>query len=181
MTRDKTCKTCAYYCDDGKGSSNHYCTKHNAKIVFEDKDLTITCSKYMEAVDFSRPITIFHQLWDAFHNRRDEEETTTFLIVKNNTTLKRKEYESKTTHKTKREGRNKITILSTTRTTNYRGSFITGMKYSYTGEEYADLFNFDETEDEVREKAMNIFLNKNIDEIRHRYKKYSRKFKENKL
>lgn len=76
------------------------------------------------------------------------------------------------------EGRNKITILSTTRTTNYRGSFITGMKYSYTGEEYADLFHFNETEDEVREEAMNIFLNKNIDEIRHRYRKYSRKFKE---
>lgn len=36
----------------------------------------------MEAVDFSRPITIFHQLWDAFYNRRKEEETTTFLIVK---------------------------------------------------------------------------------------------------
>lgn len=86
MTRDKTCKTCAYYGDDGKGSSNHYCTKHNAKIVFEDKDLTITCDKYMEAVDFSRPITVFHQLWDAFHNRRDKEKTTTFLIVKSHDT-----------------------------------------------------------------------------------------------
>lgn len=79
------------------------------------------------------------------------------------------------------EGRDKITILSVTRTTNYRGSVITGMKYSYTGEEYADLFDFDDTEDEVREKAMNIYLNKSIDEIRQRYRKYSRKFKENKL
>lgn len=79
------------------------------------------------------------------------------------------------------EGRDKITILSVTRITNYRGSYITGMKYSYTGEEYADLFDFDDTEDEVREKAMNIYLNKNIDEIRQRYRKYSRKFKENKL
>lgn len=90
----KTCKTCAYYSDDSKGSKNHYCTKHNVKIVFEYKDLTITCNKYMEAVDFSRPITFFNQLWDAFHNWRDKEETTTFLIVKS--------HESKTTQKTKR-------------------------------------------------------------------------------
>ena len=79
------------------------------------------------------------------------------------------------------EGRDKITILSVTTTANYRGCFITGMQYSYTGDEYADLFDFDDTADEVREKAMNIYLNKNIDEIRQRYRKYSRKFKENKL
>jgi hypothetical protein len=75
------------------------------------------------------------------------------------------------------KGRGIITIYSTTTETDFRGSYITGMSYGYTGSEYKGLFSFGDTAEQVKEKAMNIYINKEIESIRKRYKKYSRKYK----
>lgn len=79
--------------------------------------------------------------------------------------------------KIRNKGRSIITIYSTTTETSWRGSFCTGMSYGYTGDEYKGLFSFGDTENEVKEKAMNVFLQMEIENIRKRYKKYCRKYK----
>lgn len=76
--------------------------------------------------------------------------------------------------KLRNRGRNAITIYSISTTFMWEGEVITGMSYSYTGKEYADLFRMGDTPDAVREKACKIWLAKNIDWIRRRYKKYTR-------
>jgi len=79
--------------------------------------------------------------------------------------------------KIRNKGRDIITIYSTTTETTFRGSYPTGMSYGYTGNEYKGLFSYGDTEDQVKEKAMNIYIKKEIVYIRKRYKKYSRKYK----
>ena len=74
-------------------------------------------------------------------------------------------------------GRNEITIYSVTTTTSWRGSTTTGMRYGYSSDEYSGLFEFGDTEEEVKNKAMNIYIKKEINNIRERYKKYSRKYR----
>ena len=70
-------------------------------------------------------------------------------------------------------GRNKIKIYSFT-TTN---GTVTGMKIGYDEDEYRGLFSFGDTEQDVKEKACKIFLENNIESIRKKYVKYSKKFK----
>ena len=70
-------------------------------------------------------------------------------------------------------GRNKIKIYSFT-TTN---GTVTGMKIGYDEDEYRGLFSFGDTEAVVKEKACKIYLETNIEAIRKKYVKYSRKFK----
>lgn len=70
-------------------------------------------------------------------------------------------------------GRSIIYIYSVSKT----NGTVTGMGYSFTGDEYLDLFSYGDTEDEVREKAMEIYLSTNMDSIRKKYRKYSRKYK----
>ena len=70
-------------------------------------------------------------------------------------------------------GRNKIKIYSFT-TTN---GTVTGMKIGYDEDEYRGLFSFGDTEAVVKEKACQIYLENNINLIRKKYVKYSKKFK----
>ena len=70
-------------------------------------------------------------------------------------------------------GRNKIIIYSFT-TTN---GTVTGMKIGYDEDEYRGLFSFGDTEAVVKEKACQIYLQTNIESIRKKYAKYSKKFK----
>ena len=70
-------------------------------------------------------------------------------------------------------GRNKIKIYSFT-TTN---GTVTGMKIGYDEDEYRGLFSFGDTEAVVKEKACQIYLETNIESIRKKYAKYSKKFK----
>ena len=70
-------------------------------------------------------------------------------------------------------GRNKIKIYSFT-TTN---GTVTGMKIGYDEDEYRGLFSFGDTEAVVKEKACKIYLETNIESIRKKYAKYSKKFK----
>jgi len=75
-------------------------------------------------------------------------------------------------------GRNQITIYSVTTTTTRLGEeYITGMRYGYNNDAYRGLFTFGDTEDEVRDRAMKIYFKNNIDFIRDKYKKYSRRYK----
>ena len=75
-------------------------------------------------------------------------------------------------------GRNVIDILSvTTSSSAFSGKSITGMSYSFTGDEYRGLFSFGDTEEDVREKACNIWLSQNIERLRIKYKKYTRKYR----
>ena len=62
--------------------------------------------------------------------------------------------------KLRRKGMKQIDILSVTREYSFGGSCIVGMSYSYTGEEYSGLFSIGNTEDDVRCKAMKIYINK---------------------
>lgn len=74
-------------------------------------------------------------------------------------------------------GRSQINIYSVTRTTTWRGEYITGMSYGYNDDAYKGLFTFGDTEDEVRNRAMKIYFENNMEYIRHKYRKYSRKYK----
>lgn len=77
--------------------------------------------------------------------------------------------------KLRAEGRCQIAILSVTTTTTWRGELVSGMSYRYNDDDYRGLFYFGDTADEVRDKAMKIYFQKNMDSIREKYKKYSRR------
>lgn len=74
--------------------------------------------------------------------------------------------------KLRARGYYKIDVYSITKTF---GS-ITGMRYGHNGD-YGGLFEYGDTEEDVRKKASRRYLELNIDWIRKRYKKYSRKYK----
>lgn len=79
--------------------------------------------------------------------------------------------------KLRTEGRSQINIYSVTRTTTWRGECVTGMSYGYSDHAYKGLFDFGDSEDDVRDKAMRIYFEKNMEYIRYKYRKYSRKYK----
>ncbi len=67
-------------------------------------------------------------------------------------------------------GRDQVSVYSVT-----SGSEV-GMSYGYSNGAYADIYDYGDTEEDVKDKAASIYLNLNIDNIRKRYKKYSRKY-----
>lgn len=67
--------------------------------------------------------------------------------------------------KLRREGRNQIHIYRIRR--NEFGT-ITGMGYEYNSEEYGGLFSYGDTPDEVRDKAMRIYITKRIAELKEK-------------
>jgi hypothetical protein len=68
-------------------------------------------------------------------------------------------------------GRSMVNVHSIT-TTN---GITTGMSYGINSDEYRGLFDYGDTESNVKEKACKIYLKTNIDSIRKKYSKYSRK------
>lgn len=72
-------------------------------------------------------------------------------------------------------GRSMITINSVTTS----GGTVIGMKYSYNHNEYSGMFNYGDTEKDMKDKAERIYIKTNIDQIRKRYVKYSKKYKNN--
>lgn len=75
--------------------------------------------------------------------------------------------------KLRNEGRDQVDVHSITT----ENGIITGMCYTHPGEGYRDLFSMGTTEEELKEKACNVWLSKNIQSIRKKYKKYTRKYK----
>jgi hypothetical protein len=57
------------------------------------------------------------------------------------------------------------------------GGTVTGMKYGYDHNEYAKMFNYGDTEKDMKNKAERIYISFNIEQIRKRYAKYSRKYR----
>lgn len=64
----------------------------------------------------------------------------------------------------RKQGRNMVNIYSVT---TCRG-LVTGMKYGYSSPEYSDLFFLGDTVDEVRDKAMRIYITNYIERKRKR-------------
>lgn len=64
--------------------------------------------------------------------------------------------------KLRAEGRNMVNIY---RVTTCRG-VVTGMSYGYSSPEYSDLFFLGDTEDDVRDKAMRIYVAREIERRR---------------
>lgn len=71
---------------------------------------------------------------------------------------------TKLLRKLRKEGRNMINVYSITTT---RG-VVTGMSYGYSSPDYREVFSFGDTEEDVREKAMRIYMEK---EVKRRRKK----------
>lgn len=69
--------------------------------------------------------------------------------------------------KLRNRGRNIITIYSITT----RGGLTTGMSYGCPSDDYRDLFSLGDTKEEVIEKAMRIYIEKEIKRLRLK-KKY---------
>jgi len=70
-------------------------------------------------------------------------------------------------------GRDMVAIYSVTKT----NGVVTGMRIGYDDSIYSGLFEFGDTEVTVKEKACKIYLKNNIEQIRKRYKKFTRKNK----
>jgi len=68
-------------------------------------------------------------------------------------------------------GRSMVNVYSVTKT----NGTVTGMKLGFDEDIYRGLFSFGNTEADVKEKACKIYLQANIESIRKKYRKYSRK------
>lgn len=69
--------------------------------------------------------------------------------------------------KLRREGWNIINVYSIT----MKGGMVTGMSYGYSSPDYRNLFSLGDTEEEVREKAMRIYMEKEVKRRREKRKK----------
>lgn len=74
---------------------------------------------------------------------------------------------TKLLRKLRNEGRNMINVYSITTT---RG-VVTGMSYGYSSPDYRNLFSLGDTEEEVREKAMRIYMEKEVKRRREKRRK----------
>jgi hypothetical protein len=70
-------------------------------------------------------------------------------------------------------GRASIIIYSVTRT----NDIVTGMQYGCDDEGYSNIFSIGDTEEDMKDKACKVWLSKNIEWVRKKYKKYSLKVK----
>lgn len=79
--------------------------------------------------------------------------------------------------KLRAEARSRVTIYSVTREVSWRGEFVTGMSIGYSKPQYAHIFSFDMTEEDVKKKAEKIFFETEMGWVRKKYKKYTRRYK----
>ena len=73
--------------------------------------------------------------------------------------------------------RNRVTIYSVTTEESWRGMFITGMSIGYSKPQYANIFSFGMTVEDVKKEAEKIFFETEMDWVRKEYKKYTRRYK----
>lgn len=74
---------------------------------------------------------------------------------------------TKLLRKLRNEGRNMINVYSITTTI----GVVTGMSYGYSSPDYRGLFSFGDTEEDVREKAMRIYMEKEVKRRREKRRK----------
>lgn len=75
------------------------------------------------------------------------------------------------------EARSRVTIYSVTTEESWRGKCVTGMSIGYSQPQYAHIFSFGMTEEDVKKKAQKIFFETEMGWVRKEYKKYTRRFK----
>ena len=75
-------------------------------------------------------------------------------------------------------GLNQVTIYSyeTTETIS-NTNIMTGISYSCNDHDYTGLFHYGDTLRDFQQKVLNLYLKKNIETIRQKYRKYSCKYK----
>ena len=76
--------------------------------------------------------------------------------------------------------RNRITIYSVTTEESWRGRYVTGMTIGYSKPQYAHIFSFGMTEEDVKKEAEKIFFETEMEWVRKEYKKYTRRYKHGK-
>lgn len=76
--------------------------------------------------------------------------------------------------------RDRITIYSVTTEESWRGKYVTGMSIGYSKPQYAHIFSFGMTEEDVKKKAEKIFFETEMGWVRKEYKKYTRRYKHGK-
>lgn len=69
--------------------------------------------------------------------------------------------------KLRRKGWNIINVYSIT----MKGGMVTGMSYGYSSPDYRDLFFLGDTEEDVRAKAMRIYMEKEVKRRREKRRK----------
>ena len=92
------------------------------------------------------------------------------------TNLKRNNMKTKLLKILRRFGRDRVTIYSVTTEESWRGKYVTGMSVGYSLPQYANIFSFGMTEEDVKKKAMRIFFETET-WWRKEYKKYTRRYK----
>lgn len=75
------------------------------------------------------------------------------------------------------EARSRVTIYSVTTEESWRGKYVIGMSIGYSMPQYAHLFSFGMTEEDVKKKAQKIFFETEMGWVRKEYKKYTRRHK----
>jgi hypothetical protein len=73
----------------------------------------------------------------------------------------------------RQQAANEVTVYSITKT----NGVVTGMRYGMNSDAYRGLFSYGNTEQDVMRKALQIYFKNNLDAIRKKYAKYSRKHK----
>lgn len=64
----------------------------------------------------------------------------------------------------RRQGRDMINVYSITTT---RG-VVTGMSYGYKSDDYKHLFSLGDTEEDIRNKAMKIYMEKEVKRLKYK-------------
>ena len=76
--------------------------------------------------------------------------------------------------------RDRITIYSVTTEESWRGRYVTGMSIGYSKPQYAHIFSFGMTEEDVKKEAEKIFFETEMEWVRKEYKKYTKRYKHGK-
>lgn len=79
--------------------------------------------------------------------------------------------------KLRAEARSRVTIYSVTREKCWRGEFVTGVAIGYSKPQYAHIFSFGMTEEDIKKKAEKIFFETEMGWVRKEYKEYTRRYK----
>ena len=79
--------------------------------------------------------------------------------------------------KLRAEARSRVTIYSVTTEESWRGRYVTGMSIGYSKPQYAHIFSFGMTVEDVKKEAEKIFFETEMGWVRKEYKKYTRRYR----
>ena len=82
--------------------------------------------------------------------------------------------------KLRAEARSRVTIYYIATQESWRGKYVTEMSIGYNMPQYAHIFSFGMTEEDVKKEAEKIFFETEMGWVRKKYKKYTRRYKHGK-